>query len=229
MKKVIVILLATLVFFACSFIGYQLANRVDPAKFTSSGAASGRVGQGEQHNLVILQVDHLDSYQPKLVSIWFASLYFMQGNPPMLTFGQLYPTRSNNNINQSIARSFALDGQGEPSTGFLRNLETYKIKWEGYLLVDAVTVERVMEWVNGPGDYISLLSSGSDSSTERNQLALQSCRGITGIDTRQSPTLQWGDLVPAHFRSNLHMEDALAYWNRVTTARNARCEILPAR
>lgn len=228
MKKVIVVLLATLVFISCGFIGYQLANRVDPVKFTSVGA-SGRVGQGEQHNLVILQVDRLDSYQPKLVAVWFASLYFMEDNPPMLTFGQLYPTRSNNNINQSIARSFALDGQGEPSTGFLRSLETYKIKWEGYLLVDSITVQRVMEWANGPGDYISLLSSGADGSTERNQLAGQSCQRIAGIDIRQNPALQWGDLVPAHFRSNLHMEDALAYWIKVTTARNARCEILPPR
>ena len=229
MKKVIIVLLASLVFVACGFIGYQLANRVNPAKIPASSTASGRVGQGEQHNLVVLQVDRLDSYQPKLVSIWFASLYFMDSDPPMLTLGQLYPTLSNNNINQSIARSFALDGEGEPSTGFWRNLDVYKINWEGYLLVDAVTMQRVMEWVNGPGDYIALLSSGPESSDERNQLAGQSCQRIAGIDTRQDPALQWGDLVPDHFRSNLHMEDALAYWNRVTTARDARCEILPAR
>ena len=229
MKKVVIILLFILVFSACGILGYQLANRMNPAQPQASSAGSGRVGQGEQHNLVIIQVDQLDSLQPHLISVWYASLYFLEDKPPTLTFGQLYPMRANQATNQSIGKSFALDSHGEPSAGFWRNLETFKIKWEGYLLVDNVAMQRVLEWINGPGDYVSILGSGPDGSDQRNQLADQSCQKIAGIDQRQGPSLEWGDLIPAHFHSNLRMEDALAYWDRVKSARDARCEILPAR
>lgn len=229
MKNAVIFLIIILVFLACGFVGYQLATRIDPARTALAGSTPGRTGQGEQHNLVIIQVDRLDITQPRLVSVWYVSLFFMGGEAPRLSFGQLFPTRSSASVNQSIARSFDLDDQGDPSTGFSRSLDTFKIKWEGYLLVDDITAQRVLEWINGPGDYLSILSSGADNSAARNQLAGQSCKAVAGIDKRQGPPLQWGDLVPAHFRSNLRMEDALAYWNRVTTASSAQCEVLPSR
>lgn len=229
MKNAVIFLIVILVFLVCGYVGYQLATRIDPARIALTGATPGRTGQGEQHNLVIIQVDQLDSAQPRLVSVWFASLFFMEGESPRLSFGQLFPTRSDPSQNQSIARSFGLDGQGDPSTGFWRSLDSLKIKWEGYLLVDNITVQRVLEWINGPGDYPAILSSGAENSAARSQLAGRSCKAVAGIDKRQGPSLQWGDLVPAHFRSNLRMEDALAYWNRVTTAIGAQCEILPSR
>lgn len=229
MKKVVIILLFILVFAACGILGYQLANQTNPAQPQTRSAAAGRVGQGEQHNLVIIQVDQLDSFQPHLISIWYTSLYFLEDKPPALTFGQLYPMRTNQTVNQSIKNSFGLDGNGEPSAGFWRNLDTFKIKWEGYLLVDNVTIQRVLQWINGPGDYASILASGPEASDQRNQLVEQSCQKIAGIDQRQGPALEWSDLVPAHFHSNLSMEAALSYWNRVKTAKDVRCEILPAR
>lgn len=228
MKNAFVIFLVIIVFFAFGIVGYLLAVKTGSSPLGSVNVTENVAGK-RQHNLAVIQVDQLDNPEPRLVSVWFMSLYFMDSTPPSLAIGQLYPARSDNKMNQSIARSFDLTDAGDLSTGFRRNLDVYHIDWEGYLLVDSTTMQRVLEWINGPGDYTISLSSGADGSASRNQLAGQTCEKVAGIDRRGGTPLEWGDLVPAHFRSNLRMEDALTYWNRVTTASSASCQILPAR
>jgi hypothetical protein len=229
MNKIALLLLVILIFVFCAVIGYQVANQMSPTQATAQVATAGADLKGEQHKLVLVYVDQLGDQQPKLISVWFISLFFLEGAPPTLTFAQIYPTRSNPNMNQAIEQSFALDGQGDPVNAFWQTIQALKIKWEGFLIVDNQTAQRVMEWVNGTGNYISILTNMPDHPTEGQQLLTQTCKLISGISNRQTAPFVWGDLVPAHFRSNLRMEVALAYWNRVTTStQEARCEILMA-
>ena len=230
MKNIALLLIILLIFFACAALGFQIANRSDLGPPAGQIEGTVNVGNGgEQHNLVFVQVDQLDGHGPALKSVWFVSLFYMEGNPPTVTFAQIYPSKTQSPITNSIRKSFALDAKGEPSKAFWQAVSALKIKWEGYLLIDNLTMLRFLEWVNGPGNFGPVLDDVSAYPAESKQIIEQTCRLVSGLDNRKTEDFVWGDLVPAHFRTNLRMETALAYWKRVTSsAVAARCEVVLA-
>jgi hypothetical protein len=227
MKNVIFIIIIIAVFLACGTVGYQFANQIDPGLAATPTSPGPEIGKQEQHNLVIVHVDQLDSRKPKLVSIWFVSLFFMENVSPTLTFAQIYPSQTNAKLNQALERSFNLNDNGDPQGGFWKTISGLRIKWEGYLLVDNVTAQTALEWVDGPADYVSILSGGANRTPVTSQFVMQTCTSLSGLAKRKTDPFTWGALVPNHFRSDLRMEVALSYWNRVTSLSDARCEVVP--
>lgn len=223
MKAVLVILIALLIFFACAMIGYQLGVQTGAIGEAPPQVQPATVEGSEQHNLVIIQVDQLDAPQPRLVSVWFISLFFLDDASPRLAFVQLYSLQSTTAHAQDLARSFALDSSLEPSAGFWRSVRAFDIEWEAYFVVDNMSSQRIMEWVNGPGDYVSALQNPGQAQA----LLTQTCQALTGIASRQGPAFDWTGLAPAHFHSNMRMEIAMAYWDKVTKPEKpVICEVI---
>lgn len=228
MKNAVIILMAIFVFFLCAIVGYQLATQ---SSFGQDGGppmdqTSGN--KGEQHNLIVVHVDQLDSPQPQLISVWFVQLFFFEGTPPTITFAQIYPTRSESTTSRAIERSYSLSADGEPAPGFWQSIRALNVNWEGFLVVDQMTMDRILAWANGPSDISWVQAALRDNPEEIQRLLKQTCKSVGGIDRREADPFSWGDLVPAHFHSNLRMEAALAYWEKVTNAEMPiKCEVVP--
>ena len=142
MKKIGGILLAIIVFFSCAIIGYFAAPALDEAKLGTTRASppSNQLGtavSNRQHNLLFVQVDRLDVEHPRLISAWFASMYFQDGAPPTITFVQLYSLAATTAKAHTVERAFQLDSNGEPVNGFWKTIgRSYDISWDGFFLLD---------------------------------------------------------------------------------------------
>jgi hypothetical protein len=228
MKVIILLLIVILIFFGCATLGYQLATMQESAKVGNRAGEIDDLG-GEQHNLIIMRVDQLDGKNPRLISVWFVSLYFFNDNPSSLTLAQLYPPKTPTNASKALERAFALTSAGDPVAGFWSALEGYKIKWEGYVMVDTAGASEVLTWLVGPGDYSAILAAAEADQNANKQLVEQICGSIVSAGGRDIGLFNWTELVPQHFRSSLRMEAGLAYWARMTSAeKQVRCEILMA-
>jgi hypothetical protein len=186
MKNLVLILLIIIIFFACAVLGYQFALNND------NGRATQVSDPREQHRLIVIHVDALDSASPRIVSVWFLSLFFHEGLPPTISLAKIFPA-SDALTSQVMERAFSLNRDNDPPATFWQTIRAQNIQWDDYMVLDQVTVNRVFGWILGPGDY------------------------------------DWGDLVPVHFHSSIPMEEALAYWERITKAQElVRCDVVVA-
>jgi len=220
------ILLVIVVFFVCLFIGYSLMKRIDNELVAGVNVGSNAGGNAEQHNLILIQVDQLNSEAPKLESVWFVSLYFLESYQPIVTFAQLYPTLTPTGTSQALERTFAFDHQGEPAAAFWRVFRANSFEWEGYFLIDREALEMTLGWLHGPGLWTSALSQQEESKS----IILQTCQALTGLPDRTMEKFRWSEFAPAHFRSNMKMEVSLSYWDRLVTSQQPiRCEVVLAK
>lgn len=223
MKAVLVFLLALLAFFACAVLGYAIAQQTGALPEPPAVTLPADVPGSEQHNLVIVQVDQLDAEKPRLVSVWFVSLFFLDDTPPRLAFVQLYSQQSTKTISQNLERNFSLSESLEPSANFWRAVKAFDIDWEAYFVVDNVSTQRILEWVNGPGDYVSPF--GWPGLTQ--PLINQTCGSLAGLASREAPAFDWTGLAPDHFHSNMRMEIAMAYWDdMLDPQKKLICEVI---
>jgi hypothetical protein len=227
MKNLLLVVVVIIVFFACATIGYNVATRFDHPQQADLPAPAATAGtNNEQYNMLIVQVNQLDAEKPELVSVWFISLFFQEDSAPLITFAQLYAPWSGTTSARLLSKTFSLDANGEPAQGFWKAIQSQKIKWDAYFVVDDFSVQRTLEWLNGPGDYISPLNTAADTNT----LVGQICRSMAGINVREGSAFDWNGLAPLHFRSNLRMEIGMGYWNRVTGAsKPVTCDTVLAR
>ncbi len=222
------LILVILIFIICAVIGFQIPRILGPRhpEDPTSQVVPTSSSQVQQHTLIVVHVDRLDSQQPKLMSVWFVSLFFVDGSPPVLTIAPIYPAHSTAR-SKAIENAFSLTNKGLPSPGFSKAIDALRFKWEAFLVVDDSTVQRVMEWTNGPGNYPELLENALNDPAESQQVLTQTCQSVGGIANRGEAPFEWNEVVPNHFHSNLAMELALTYWNNLTTSvLPVDCEIL---
>lgn len=223
MKNLVLILLIIAVFFACAVVGYQVA------KYFPGGEEPPVVDSddtSEQHKLIVVHVDSLDSQNPRVISVWFLSLFFHDDLPPTISLGEIYPA-ADPLVSQIMERSFSLNRDGDPPAAFWQSIRSQNFEWDDYIVLDAVTVNRMLAWIIGPGDYNWVNDALREDPVQVDLLLTQVCEGLGGIDHRQTAPFSWGDLVPAHFHSQLPMEEALAYWERITKSQQpVKCEVV---
>src|SRR5690554_2054840 len=106
MKKIVVFVVVLLIFFACAAVGYSIASRFDLLELEAT-IEPVESEAGEQYRLLIVQVDQLDASQPRLVSVWYVSLFFIENAPATLTFAQLYAPYSTAESAQRLEQSFS--------------------------------------------------------------------------------------------------------------------------
>lgn len=219
MKGFLLILILLVVFSACAFLGYEAANRMDLIQTggTQQASASGGENFNEgQHNLILVHVDQLAGKQSRLVSVWYVSLTFINDAAPHMDMGRLYPSGATPELAQALQESFTLSPAGDPGRAFWDAIRGGGLRWENFLVVDNVAVQKMLEWINGPGDYPDLLGSRDGNPGLVREVLMQTCGTMSNLESRGEAPFSWGDLAPAHFHSNLNMEVALAYWTRIT-------------
>lgn len=226
MKNVILILVVLVVFFACAAGGYLLMAEISPIPET---VVTPEPGVSEQHNIMLVQVDRLNNTHPVLTSVWFVSLYFAQDAPPALAFIQLYPDLNNSQNNIAIQQSLSLDAEKNPSPAFWNHFSK-KVNWEGFIIADGEATQKFLEWIDGPGDYLSILKNAIDQPEGVRQLIEKTCPQLRGTANREMPAFNWGELTPHHFHISIPMEIAMDYWNRLANApQSGRCDVLLAK
>jgi hypothetical protein len=226
MKALVLLMLIILVFLGCALIGFQVANKQDKDPAEKQPAVSVSEITGEQHNVLIMRVDELDSPQPQLISVWFVSLFFLEDNPTKLTLAQIYP--SNSAKAGSLEETFALTGEGEPTPAFWDALEAYGFNWESYVVLDTAGANQFLQWLVGPVDFIDALAAAASNPESNSQMVDQICKSIADASNRELGEFNWSAMIPDHFRSDMRLEAGLAYWDRLVDNGPARCEILPS-
>jgi hypothetical protein len=228
MKVVILLLIIFLIFFGCATLGYQIADGQDAAR-AKTPTVDLQGMRSEQHNLILVRVDNLDAQQPRLISVWFVSLFFVNDNPSTLTLAEIYPPKTETAASRILERSFTLSSDGDPAPGFWHAVETYNIKWESFVMIDSAGADELLNWLIGPGAYQGTLQAAEADKGESQRLVEQICGAIVSANSRDIGLFNWTALVPRHFRSSLRMETGLSYWSRMTGAEKpVRCEILMA-
>lgn len=108
-----------------------------------------------QRNLLIIGVDHLDSPEPTLDSVWL--LISIPGNA-ILTLIPIYPTIEGGTTvaDNSLAQMFALTSQKTPENEFLDRLG-HQIWWDNYLIFDQKGVATVLDTLIQVSDDTSTL------------------------------------------------------------------------
>lgn len=224
------LVLVIIIFLICALVGYQVAIYLAPIDDGPGPGTNAEVANpGNGLSVILIHVDHLDRSQPRLVSVWYVSLFFVDGAPPRVALAQMYPAPGIPGRNQAFERSFSLTREGDPSPIFLRGLKSQDIQWEGYLLIDDFTVQNVMEWTNGAGDFTGLLGSTQSNPVESERVLKHTCEDFGQLEQHGPAPFSINDLMPAHFRSDLSMDEAWSYWNSITTSEAPiRCDVLLA-
>jgi hypothetical protein len=228
MKIFFLFLIVLLTFFGCAFVGYQFAihNTPQVALVETGGNPSFK---SEQRNFMVMRVDDLTAPKPKLISVWYISLFFLNDNPNSLTLAQVYPPRVPSTKSITLERSFELTSDGEPSSGFWDAVKRYDFNWEGYIMLDTEGANQFLQWLVGQNDFHTALDESTKSIENSQVMAEQVCRSVTDSSDHSIAQFDWNQVVPAHFRSSLRMETGLAIWNRMTEVKNTvECVFLAA-
>ncbi len=90
---------------------------------------------GSQHNILLIQVDQINTEQPQLQSVWLMAYY---ANNPRVDLLPIYPALNSKNAlkHQKLADQFALTKSGEPDEEFWLMLRGINTWWNGYLMMD---------------------------------------------------------------------------------------------
>lgn len=224
------LVLVIIIFLLCALVGYQVADYLGPFIDDSGLEANTDVSNPRNDlSVILIHVDRLDLSQPRIVSVWYMSIFFAEGAPPRVTLAQMYPAPGIAGRNQAFERSFSLTHDGKPSPVFLRALKNQDIQWEGYLLVDDYTVQSIMEWTNGAGDFPGLLGSTQNNPLESEQALKHTCEDFSHLAEHGPAPFSINDLMPDHFRTDLSMDTALRYWEIMTTsAVPIKCDVVLA-
>jgi hypothetical protein len=215
------LILALIFFAACAIVGYLVASK------SSIGSSNNSAGPGNaatalaspQQNYLLVQVDDLSKISPKLVQAWIVLTYY--SDPPQIIFLPLYPSYDSKQ-NSSISSSFAMTGSGKLSDKLSEKIASlYNVKVDGYILTDAAGVSDIANWYGIQG--IETGSSPAQSDDEKHILLLNSqtffqniCAQLkAGGAKNQYTSMQWSQLIPLHFQTNLSFEVLTASWDRI--------------
>lgn len=228
MRTWILLFIAIIVFVGCAVVGYNIARNMNQPPELSGISADIPVPISEQHNYIVLRVDDLRSSRPRLVSVWFVSLYLVSENPNALTLAQIYPPKVVTQKSTALDRTFALSTEGGPVPAFWDAVKRYNLQWEGYILFDAQGANLFLQWLVGPADFQGALDEAAKNHENSLRMAQQVCKSITDSSGRSLGDFAWSQVVPDHFRSSLLLQTGLVYWDRMTDPEHSvRCEFLP--
>jgi hypothetical protein len=228
MRTLILFLIAILVFVGCAVVGFNIARNINPVLETPQITPGIPQPEVAQHNFMIVRVDDLLAKEPKLVSVWFVSLFLVNNDPSSLTLAQIYPPRVPSAKSLSLNRAFSLSPEHDPVPAFWTTVEKYGFNWEGYIMVDTQGANLFLQWLVGPSDFQGALDEAAKSQDNSRRMAEQTCQSITESSGRSIGQFDWGQVVPDHFHSSINFETGLAYWDQMTKAGHlVSCEFLP--
>jgi hypothetical protein len=229
MKKFFVILVLLVIFVTCAVFGFSSARSTwktisdSPARTSAATTSNPHDGQ---HNILVIRVNDLESSNPVLLSAWI--FFITYSDPPNMTMKILFPSSKPD----TLSGSFSIDRNGRLSSRFEKEVEKLNFPWDGYLIMDDQGFQKFSEWIlnqpvaiaphdiRNPPDGFEVFVYDS-----RQLTAL--CQNLQGASQRQN-MLQWREIVPSHFRSNLAFENLILFWDYLTQSGNPPyCEVIP--
>jgi hypothetical protein len=123
-----------------------------------------------QYNLLFIAVDDLSSDAPQLEGIW---LVIDMPDNSRLTLLPVYPAVDSKRVihEPSLTEHFSLNVQKAPSTDFLNTLTSLDLSWDGYIILDRMSLAEM-------GDPTDMATpTGESTSVERGRLAVSSTNG----------------------------------------------------
>jgi hypothetical protein len=224
---------ALLLFAACAIVGYLVASNHSTGT-TANSAGSVNVATtmaSSQQNFLLVQVDDLTQSSPKFIQAWIVLTLY--SNPPQVMFLPLYPSYDGTQ-NSAIASSFAMSSSSALSTRLAQKIsEQYKVKIDGYIMTDAAGWNAIANWFGITG--IQPSTSPATSDDDKHALLLNSqtffqnvCAQLkAGNAMSEYTSMQWSQLIPGHFHTDLSFEQLIASWDRVIrSAAPQQCDVL---
>jgi hypothetical protein len=224
-KARIAIFLAS--FLAFALIGFAIAYLirfrmpspvVNPAIQTNTPATS-------QQNLLIIHVDELNKPNPTLISVWV--VFISQYDQSFISFKSLYPDPLSPRPILPVTVIFSLNEEGKPSDVFLKWVSDHQLEWNAFVLIDQEGLAHISERVESPGlDRIIPRSKDQLQAVWQQEAQLMDHLCMQLQPRNKKTELNWNELIPDHFRSDLSFEEAILIWSQLTTGgASPNCEV----
>ncbi|MHC1741285.1 MAG: hypothetical protein AB9897_09275 [Anaerolineaceae bacterium] len=227
------LIFALLLFAACSIVGYLVASKTSIGANSDNSASvnAATAMASPQQNYLLVQVDDLSQSSPKFIQAWIVLTYY--SNPPQIMFLPLFPSYDISQ-NSSLSDSFSLSSSGELSPHLAQKIsDLYKVNVDGYIMVDSIGFNAIASWFGIQSIQVS--SNAALSDEEKHNLLLNSqsfflnvCSQLSsGGALNQYNSIQWSQLIPGHFQTNLSFDQLIASWDRIIrSAPPQQCEVL---
>ena len=219
------------VFLIFAFLGFllvqQLLGLFFPKPLAAPAAPSNTlfVNQG---TLLLIHADQLDSKQPRLISIW--AVFISKTTPPSLIAKSIYPDLVSPEKSQQVAQAFNYTEKDGLSPQFIKQIQTYDLHWNGYIIGDQEAFAQLARWINGNDTVINLPAdiSNSQAVLEAEKAIFQeSCKNLTRPDSARGEKPHWLGLFPTHLETDLFFRDTAVNWDRISLSNPAPdCKVL---
>lgn len=213
----IVILLCFII--SCIFIGLILG-KVTLSPFDLPQTATVEE-PSNQIRLIIFVVNPQVEASPTLLSIWSVIMYF--GEPKSIVFIQLSTPEESNF--SDVEKKIKFNDQNNPTSETIRYLEKiYGTHWEGSVILDNFAVQYLSAWLSKQEHILSPEQIFNPDNTVIDIEAL--CAQVEQITPNHIELIEWGNLIPHHFRTDLPFERVMASWQHMESDSPIQCEIV---
>jgi hypothetical protein len=244
--RFVVILLAVIIIISCLALGYFVGNLTlqDNSSPIYSPSQTKQVStmlpdNPGQFNLLFVMADNLENPQPLLESVWAAG-FLPESSEIYLVL--LYPSTDNEGIPGKLSSAFSISS-GKLNDHFLDILDAYHIRLDGYFVSDQNGAILWINWLGGVDladgrgtqDGLTIINELPDPWKDpalSRQTQLKIIAGICGrlsrLTTDSNIFQVVSTLVPAHFYSNLSLENAASYWQKmISGSKRLNCQVNP--
>lgn len=225
MKKAVFLVLLLAVFCGCLWLGYRVSIGTLPSIAGTPESAPSQ-SASQQINMLVVSIDSFDSPNPRLISAWV--LFAVPADPsPSLVFLPVYTQDGRYANAAQLGGVFALTSAGKPTVEFEKAvLETIQLaRFDQYVVLDTQAVSAFTSLVPGalPSPQPFQVAVPDD------ELMIRSlCAAFTNRDANTHLEMQWGQIVPEHFRTEMDFPTFTGNWNKFTQSTTvAHCEVLP--
>ena len=140
--KAVVIILSIIAFVACLLIGMQVGSDSHTITDPTHPSAISSLPPAQQRTLLVIFADNIQSASPRLAGLWTV---FYRPDVPRIEILPLYPV----DASDDLANQFSLTSDHQPSPDFLKAIQNYHFRWDGYVLADPAAVAALVDEFKG--------------------------------------------------------------------------------
>lgn len=198
----------------CLLIGAKLANITLPENQNQLPLNSNN--QDEQIQILVFVVGDLTQKNPVLTSAWSLIMYYQDSKGVM--FVPLVNEKQDDYIDYK--RSFTLTSENEPLNKTIKFFNTrFKTKWGYYLVLDNFSANYLFNWMVDNTSGVTY-----ETQPEESDMVDSVCQKISHNQLKALDSIDWNSLLPAHFVSNLTLEDLNNYWQILLDSNQLLCD-----
>lgn len=230
MKKAL-LFLVIIIFVVSAVLGFQAAERLKSGQSSQDEQNQNLQLNFTQKNYLLVHVDDLTAEKPHLVAAWGLFVFYSQ--PPQVMLIPLYPTYDEAK-SAALTSAFRLEKNADLSSRFVDELEKkFDITAAGYVMVDNAGLAQFYKWLTQ--EEVQVSAANPATADEKHIVLLngqqffqRACSQFSQSGTSHFlDQIRWGDLLPAHFSTNLAFESlALAAENFKTAGNLTQCTVL---